>query len=99
MSRSPTCQRGQCARGLSSFGSTVVASLAKATVSGEVQIDYAPSGLMWRLTCPAANGLEAGEETKILGKGTIELTARLAESTRQQLEARSGPACAEEGGE
>jgi PAS domain S-box-containing protein len=41
------------------FGSTVIASMAKQTVDGEVQIDYAPSGLMWCLTCPAANALEA----------------------------------------
>ncbi len=40
------------------FGSTVIGSMAKATVGGEVQLDYAPSGLMWRLTCPAANSLE-----------------------------------------
>jgi two-component sensor histidine kinase len=40
------------------FGSTVIASMAKATIGGEVQLDYAPSGVVWRLTCPAANGLE-----------------------------------------
>jgi two-component sensor histidine kinase len=38
------------------FGSTVIASMAKATIGGEVQLDYAPSRLVWRLTCPAANG-------------------------------------------
>ncbi len=42
------------------FGSTVIASMAKATVGGEVQLDYAHSGLVWRLTCPAASGLESG---------------------------------------
>jgi PAS domain S-box-containing protein len=40
------------------FGTTVVDSMAKRTVDGEVQLDYAPSGLTWRLTCPAANALE-----------------------------------------
>jgi two-component sensor histidine kinase len=40
------------------FGSTVIASMAKATVGGEVQLDYAPSGVTWRLTCPAANAVE-----------------------------------------
>jgi two-component sensor histidine kinase len=34
------------------FGSTVVTSLVKHTLNGEVQLDYAPSGLAWRLTCP-----------------------------------------------
>jgi PAS domain S-box-containing protein len=40
------------------FGSTVIDSMAKRTVSGDVALDYAPSGLEWRLTCPAANALE-----------------------------------------
>src|SRR5499427_3732257 len=41
------------------FGSMVIASMATEAVEGEVQLDYAPSGLVWRLSCPAANGLEA----------------------------------------
>jgi two-component sensor histidine kinase len=45
------------------FGSTVIASMAKATVGGEVQLDYALSGLVWRLTCPTANGLEPMRQT------------------------------------
>jgi PAS domain S-box-containing protein len=40
------------------FGSTVIDSMAKMATDGEVQLDYTPSGLMWRLTCPAANALE-----------------------------------------
>jgi PAS domain S-box-containing protein len=40
------------------FGSTVIESMAKRTVGGEVQLDYAPSGMTWRLTCPAANAVE-----------------------------------------
>jgi two-component sensor histidine kinase len=43
------------------FGSTVIVSMAKRTVDGEVELDYAPSGLTWRLTCPAANALEWGK--------------------------------------
>jgi PAS domain S-box-containing protein len=43
------------------FGSMVIVSMAKQTVDGEVQVDYAPSGLVWRLTCPAANALELWE--------------------------------------
>ncbi len=53
------------------FGSTVIASMAKATVGGDVQLDYAPSGLVWRLTCPAANGLESGEREKIFWQGKL----------------------------
>jgi two-component sensor histidine kinase len=40
------------------FGSTVIVPMVKQTVNGEVQLDYAPSGLVWRLTCPAANALD-----------------------------------------
>ncbi len=42
------------------FGSTVIGVMAKVTVGGQVQLDYTPSGLMWRLICPAANALERG---------------------------------------
>jgi PAS domain S-box-containing protein len=40
------------------FGGTVIDSMVKRTVGGEVQLDYAFSGLGWRLTCPVANALE-----------------------------------------
>ena len=40
------------------FGSTVVDSMIKQSVGGEVELNCAPSGLIWRLTCPAANALE-----------------------------------------
>jgi len=40
------------------FGSTVIESMAKRTLGGEVQLDYAPLGLIWGLTCPAANAME-----------------------------------------
>jgi hypothetical protein len=40
------------------FGSTIIDSMVKQTVNGEVQFDYAPSGVTWRLSSPAANALE-----------------------------------------
>jgi PAS domain S-box-containing protein len=40
------------------FGSTVIEAMAKRTVGGEVEVDYAPSGFGWHLTCPAANAVE-----------------------------------------
>jgi PAS domain S-box-containing protein len=40
------------------FGSAVIESMAKWSVDGEVHLDYAPAGLIWRLTCPAANALD-----------------------------------------
>jgi two-component sensor histidine kinase len=41
------------------FGNTIIDSMVKRAVDGEVQLDYAPSGVVWRLTCAAANALEA----------------------------------------
>src|SRR5712675_2097218 len=49
------------------FGSTVVDSMAKLSVGGAVQLDYAPSGVTWRLTCRAANALEAWEREQNFG--------------------------------
>jgi two-component sensor histidine kinase len=40
------------------FGTTVTKIMAERSVSGAVDLDHAPSGLTWRLTCPAANALE-----------------------------------------
>jgi PAS domain S-box-containing protein len=42
------------------FGTIVMKSMAERSLDGAVQLDYAPSGLIWRLTCPAANALESG---------------------------------------
>jgi two-component sensor histidine kinase len=40
------------------FGTIVMEAMAARSVDGEVQLDYAPSGMTWRLTCPAANAQE-----------------------------------------
>jgi PAS domain S-box-containing protein len=39
------------------FGSTVIEAMAERSVGGTVDLDYALSGVTWRLTCPAANAL------------------------------------------
>ena len=43
------------------FGAIVMETMAERSVDGKVDLDYAPSGLTWRLTCPAANALEPWE--------------------------------------
>jgi len=43
------------------FGTIVMKAMAERSVDGTVDLDYAPSGLTWRLTCPAVNALESGE--------------------------------------
>jgi PAS domain S-box-containing protein len=42
------------------FGTIVMEAMAARSVNGKVQLDYARSGLTWRLTCPAAGALESG---------------------------------------
>src|SRR5262249_15508565 len=40
------------------FGSVVMQEMAERSVNGTVDLEYAPSGVTWCLTCPAANALE-----------------------------------------
>jgi two-component sensor histidine kinase len=40
------------------FGTIVMEAMAERSVDGTVGLDYAPSGLTWRLTCPVLNVLE-----------------------------------------
>src|SRR6266446_3748435 len=54
------------------FGTIVMEAMAARSVDGKVDLDYAPSGLTWRLTCPAANALEPREREQISGGGKIE---------------------------
>jgi PAS domain S-box-containing protein len=44
------------------FGTVVMEAMAERGLDGRVELDYAPSGMTWRLTCPAANALEPGEQ-------------------------------------
>ena len=38
----------------SGFGSTVIKGMAELSLDGQVQLDFSPSGLLWRLACPAS---------------------------------------------
>jgi PAS domain S-box-containing protein len=40
------------------FGSVVMEAMAARSVDGKVDLDYAPAGLAWRLTCAAEKSLE-----------------------------------------
>jgi PAS domain S-box-containing protein len=42
------------------FGTIVMETMAERSLNGKVALDYAPSGLTWRLSCPAANAVEPG---------------------------------------
>jgi two-component sensor histidine kinase len=40
------------------FGSTVVKAMAESSLDGNVDLDFAPAGLRWRVVCPASRVLE-----------------------------------------
>jgi PAS domain S-box-containing protein len=42
------------------FGTMVMEAMVEHSVDGTVDLDYAPSGLTWRLTCLTTNALEPG---------------------------------------
>jgi PAS domain S-box-containing protein len=46
------------------FGTTVIERMAESSLGGTVDLDYAPSGLTWRLTCPLGNALEPTDGAK-----------------------------------
>jgi PAS domain S-box-containing protein len=56
------------------FGSTVLNFMAKRSVGGEVHLDYAPSGVMWTLTCPSADALEAANSVEAAERKELERT-------------------------
>jgi PAS domain S-box-containing protein len=41
------------------FGTVVMKEMVEHSVDGNVDLDYAPSGLGWRLTCPTSSALES----------------------------------------
>jgi PAS domain S-box-containing protein len=76
---SPPEQRG--------FGSTVVISMVKQTIEGEAELDYVSSGVVWKLTCPAANALERCAHYKNLERSTQPALAPAHNPDLQQLPA------------
>ncbi len=49
------------------FGTTVMERMAEGSLGGTVDLDYATSGLTWRLTCPADSTLEPGNGVQLPG--------------------------------
>jgi two-component sensor histidine kinase len=40
------------------FGSTIVKAMAESSLDGDVDLDFAPEGLCWRVACPSSKVLE-----------------------------------------
>jgi PAS domain S-box-containing protein len=64
------------------FGTMVMETMTERSVDGTVDLDYAPSGVTWRLTCPSASALEPWEREQNSAKEKIELTARVSGQRR-----------------
>jgi PAS domain S-box-containing protein len=47
------------------FGTVVMQEMAERSMDGKVDLDYAPSGVTWRVTCPVANALESNGDTQL----------------------------------
>ena len=50
------------------FGTVVMDTMAERSVGGTVELDYAPAGVRWHLTCPAENALEARDLEENAGR-------------------------------
>ncbi len=60
------------------FGSTVISRMARMSFDADVELDFAPEGLIWRLECPSGNVLE-GRSRAAIAK-SAERVARCARS-------------------
>jgi PAS domain S-box-containing protein len=47
------------------FGTIVMEAMAESSLEGKVDLDYSPSGVTWRLTCPAVNALGANVDANM----------------------------------
>jgi PAS domain S-box-containing protein len=65
------------------FGTVVMDVMAERTVDGKVDLDYAPAGVTWRLTCRAANVLEPSERELWQGKEELRPEVRGATGHKQ----------------
>jgi PAS domain S-box-containing protein len=62
------------------FGTIVMGAMTERSVDGKVDIDYSPSGLTWRLSCPTVGALESQEREQISREKETEPVAPLAKS-------------------
>jgi PAS domain S-box-containing protein len=47
------------------FGTMVLEAMAERSVDGKIDLEYATSGVIWRLTCPAPNVLKPGNGVRV----------------------------------
>jgi PAS domain S-box-containing protein len=57
------------------FGTIVMEAMTERSLEGKVDLDYAPSGLSWRLTCPAANAVGSNGDRGRMNSPTASQTS------------------------
>ena len=68
------------------FGSTVIDGMLKFSVNGEIDLDYAPGGLVWRFTCPAHKVLQSSDrQVQRSNPGSTPLSPQFNRSGRSVL--------------
>jgi PAS domain S-box-containing protein len=73
------------------FGTIVMEAMAERSLDGTVDLDYPPSGMTWRLTCPAANALEP-REREISAEGEDNLSGAASDPKTDPTPAQTGSA-------
>jgi PAS domain S-box-containing protein len=57
------------------FGSKVTCRMVESAVSGGVSVDYAPSGLVWRLECPAGSIIDGHHVSSVADKPPLHVAS------------------------
>jgi PAS domain S-box-containing protein len=68
------------------FGTIVMEAMAERSLEGKVNLDYAASGVTWRLTCPAVNVLGLNGDTQSNMGPLINETSLLPNGVRGQVQ-------------
>ena len=66
------------------FGTTVIVPMARMSLDAEVDLDYAKTGLIWRLRCPAENVLE-GNRSAATARTLRDVDARARSGARPRI--------------
>src|SRR5262249_1129280 len=67
------------------FRTVVMETMVGRSVEGVINLDYAPAGLTWRLSCPAANALEPCEREQASGGGENRLDSTISRSAPKMI--------------
>ncbi len=73
------------------FGSTMIDSMLRTSLGCDAKVDFAPTGLVWRIGCPAASLVESVVPPLLRSNGTAAGQAAVSESGRRILVVEDEP--------